>query len=535
MKSYPLYIGGRDVAGESWNYTVDAASFLDDPRAAFNLKRGLELGSREPSEDDKEIVGRCAVSTSEQNEQAVRAAYDARAEWGRTPLSVRRRFGEMFYEAVLARREELVGLLVAEGHPVRLAEWEVSGIVQGTSPDALEYMFGQMRHEYDHGSRKVIIERKPDGVVCLSPPANASGSNAALGVSALAGGNTLVVKAPRTSPLAVMFLYREIVAPLLDELGAPPGTLNLVCTGSRKVLKQWIESDLVNDVMFFGDSDTGSRIGQECYRSGKKPVLELAGNDGCVIWRDANVEMAAQALSECFYGSGQICMVPKYALVHPAVEEELVAALSEIVSDIRPGYPGDPSVLLSPVLKADRFLDFLAEAQTAGAELLAGGRRVGVDGAPSASGLFFEPTVLRVRGLEAARSLRCVQHETFFPMLPLVVPEPADDDVLLTRFIDFLNSNAYGLRNSWWAEDEKVVERVRDSVVNGGLLKINDSHLGFAPVLATHGGTGLTGGPGGELNYPILRTTHLQGISIGSGIVPFDELGRGRDQVEVET
>jgi hypothetical protein len=55
------------------------------------------------------------------------------------------------------------------------------------------------------------------------------------------------------------------------------------------------------------------------------------------------------------------------------------------------------------------------------------------------------------------------------------------------------------------------------AVVNGGLLKINDSHIGFTSYLATHGGTGLTGGPFGELNYAGLRTTHLQGICWGDG------------------
>ena len=51
-------------------------------------------------------------------------------------------------------------------------------------------------------------------------------------------------------------------------------------------------------------------------------------------------------------------------------------------------------------------------------------------------------------------------------------------------------------------------------MTNGGLLKINDSHIGFVPYLATHGGTGRTGGPFGELNYPILRTSHLHGVSV---------------------
>ncbi len=83
--------------------------------------------------------------------------------------------------------------------------------------------------------------------------------------------------------------------------------------------------------------------------------------------------------------------------------------------------------------------------------------------------------------------------------------------------IAFLNANDYGLRNSVWTGDETVARRFADGVMNGGLLKINDSHIGFESVLATHGGTGMTGGPYGELNYVGLRTSHLQGIVWGDG------------------
>jgi hypothetical protein len=58
-----------------------------------------------------------------------------------------------------------------------------------------------------------------------------------------------------------------------------------------------------------------------------------------------------------------------------------------------------------------------------------------------------------------------------------------------------------------------VIETFIGGLSNGGLLKINESHIAFLPILSTHGGTGWTGGPTGELNYAILKTTHLQGIS----------------------
>jgi acyl-CoA reductase-like NAD-dependent aldehyde dehydrogenase len=307
---------------------------------------------------------------------------------------------------------------------------------------------------------------------------------------------------------------------VLEEFGAPPGTLGIVCAEPRQVLEQWLDSPYVDDIMFFGDSARGIKFGQRCVERGKKPVLELAGNDGVLVWSDADINLAARALAECFYGSAQICMVPKYAVVHPAVADELIAALVKQVAEIRPGLPEDPEVLLTPVLKTGEFFAVLDEAIAAGAELVAGGERIDQDGLADPSGLFLQPTVLRVDGLALADDLRAVRRETFFPMLPVVVPKLADDTALFDEVLRFLNANPYGLRNSAWIGDPDLVDEFCTRMTNGGLLKVNDSHVGFVPGLATHGGTGLTGGPFGECNYPILRTSHMQGISIASAVTP---------------
>ncbi|MDQ3789186.1 MAG: aldehyde dehydrogenase, partial [Actinomycetota bacterium] len=89
----------------------------------------------------------------------------------------------------------------------------------------------------------------------------------------------------------------------------------------------------------------------------------------------------------------------------------------------------------------------------------------------------------------------------------------------------------YGLRNSLWARDERVVERFVAHTGNGGVLKVNDSHIGFLPWLPTHGGTGLTGGAFGEANYPVLRSAHLQGVSVATGVRPRDAVFRAYDQL----
>jgi acyl-CoA reductase-like NAD-dependent aldehyde dehydrogenase len=509
-----MLIDGQDDAGLGWTYVVRASALIADPERAFNLKRGLELGNIELGEiaENGDVVARCAWGDKQHNERAMAAAARASETFSRFSLSQLREIGADFHRELLAHADELVEILIVEGHPRRLAQWEVSGVVHGLDELTREWYYSQFQQSFKANGYELQLVRKPDGVVCVNPPQNAAASNSAMGSLALLAGNTLVVKVPQGTPAGVMFVYREIFQPVLKRHGAPTGTLNLISGDTQRILKQWLGSPHVDDVLFFGSSNSGLRFGSECFAAGKKPILELSGNDGFLVWRDADLDRAAQTLTECFFGSSQICMVPKYAIAHPEIAEQLIAKFVELVGAIQPGYPEDPDVVLSPVLKQDQFFDFLSEAREAGCPILTGGKRVGVDGTPDPGGFFLQPTVIRVNGLAHARELSCVREETFFPMLPIIVPSEEDSE-LLEQALRFMNTNAYGLRNSLWSSDEHVVETFIRGLSNGGLLKINDSHIGFHPILATHGGTGRTGGPTGELNYAMLRTTHLQGIS----------------------
>jgi acyl-CoA reductase-like NAD-dependent aldehyde dehydrogenase len=202
-------------------------------------------------------------------------------------------------------------------------------------------------------------------------------------------------------------------------------------------------------------------------------------------------------------------------VAHPAIAEELLARLVEVTRGIKPGYPDEPGVVLTPVLGADWFTGCLAEALAKGATLVHGGRRLEVDGTPSSTGYFVEPSIVRVDGLRDARSLSVVRDETFFPLLPVIVPEAgASDDALLEEVLSFVNGNAYGLRNSFWSTGDGTIRRFLDGVHNGGNLKINDSHAAFLPFLPNQGGPGLTGGAFGEASHPMLRTTRLQAVSV---------------------
>ncbi|MFD6337081.1 aldehyde dehydrogenase family protein [Streptomyces sp. NPDC060131] len=500
---------------------VDSDALLDDAFSTLTMKRKLESG-RIPAENlPATIVGRVARADRQTTDLAIEAAAAAAAPWAAFPPETRiEQFGTLLYRRLAEQAARITDVLVQEGHPLALARWQVSGALEVFGPESLGFYRSQMLQEYRHGEREISVRRRPDGVVCLNPPQNAPLSSALLGVTAIMAGNSLVVRAPRSAPLGVMYVLQEVVAPVLAELGAPSGTLGVVCGDPAPMLDAWLESPLVDDIMYFGSSENGMRFQERCIAAGKKPILELAGNDVVLVWKDADLDLAAEAITESFYGSGQLCMIPNQVVVHPDVSDELVALLAEKAARIRPGRSSEEGVLLTPVLRNEKFFSCLRDALDRGAELVCGGHAIQEDGTRDTAGIFLEPTVVRVRGLDEAREVQAVREETFFPLLPVIVAEPAPDEVQLERFIDFVNSNAYGLRNSAWARDPGVVDRIVTRITQGGLLKVNDSHIGFLPYLPTHGGTGLTGGVFGEANYPILRTSHIQGVSVASGARP---------------
>ncbi|MEW5251579.1 aldehyde dehydrogenase family protein [Microbulbifer sp. 2201CG32-9] len=304
---------------------------LTDTLQSLKLKRNQEKGRRDDGESHPDVAARCDITSDEQLILALESARDAFSRWSAFPMEKRLQLATRFHQEVLKRKQEFIDVLIEEGHPRKLAEWEVSGVLQSTDSASVALWRKLLLEECQIGSRDLKLMRKADGVVTLSPPQNAAASNSVGGLACLVAGNALVMKAPRSCSYGVMYVWREIVAPILEDMGAPPGTLNLVCGMSSKIIGRWMDSPLVDDIFFFGGSERGIQIGCEAVQRGKKPILELAGNDTCVIWHDADLDCAAEALTECFFGSGQICMVPKCAVIHPAIADRLIEKLLALV------------------------------------------------------------------------------------------------------------------------------------------------------------------------------------------------------------
>ncbi len=516
-KFYP-YVGDEDVDTQKYEFFPYADKFVAEFKKTREYLMQLKRG-QVPPEAHSYIYAQYAVADSDLNRAAVMSAHRAFQEFRRFSVARRRKILDDIRDLLQKEKENLIELLVIEGHPRKLAEWEYSGMLVAISRESLDHFEKEMMQSVgQHGQESIIMVRRPHGVVCVSPPRNAS-SVAFMACLALLAGNTLVIKPPLQMPISSIYMWRNIFGRVLRANGAPKGTVNVVVGNSKQFLEAWLENPCVRCIFFFGDSEMGLEVGKRVFEKGKKPILELAGNDFLVVWKDAPLEQAADSLLDAFMGSTQICMVPKKALIHEDVYARFVEIFLQKVKTLKVGLPSDPETILSPVGKIPVFYEHLEDAVKKGARMLTGGYRINHRGERDENGLYIMPTVLEVP-VERAYSMRCVAEENFFPLLPLIRVSPLSvsgknkDHNIFETMMGLLEANEYGLRISVWVRDPYYLRRFIEDTHHSGLLRINSRHINFSPYLSTNGGIGKSGGPYGEMNHVWQKTSHLQGISV---------------------
>ena len=154
-------------------------------------------------------------------------------------------------------------------------------------------------------------------------------------VPVLLAGNTLVLKPSAFTPFAAL-MFGEVA----DEIGLPPGVLNIVTGGTdvAQLLTTHADIDLVS---FTGSDTVGALIVQQAAPSLKRVVMELGGKSALIVRADADIDKAAlTAVAMMTSHAGQGCALLTRYIVHNSVRARFVAAATALLSHWTIGDPG---------------------------------------------------------------------------------------------------------------------------------------------------------------------------------------------------
>lgn len=325
----------------------------------------------------------------------------------------------------------------------------------------------------DHRGR--IVERRVAmGVVAVIVPWNYPVLLATLMIApALMAGNTVVVKLPDNSPLALALVLRKLANAL------EPGVLNVVAGSGHEVGAALTTHPRVRKVSFTGSTATGRAIMRDASVNLKNLSLELGGNDPAVVLDSATVnpQLVEELVRGAFTSTGQVCYAPKRLYVHRSRFEEFTEAFIATADALVLGDGLNPAVRMGPVNNRQQYrtvTDLIEASRGKGAVVTEVGDYLGSD--PD-DGYFIRPTV--VTGLTQDSAL--VQQEQFGPVVPILAFDDEDEAVALA------NDSEYGLAASIWSDDVEHAFEVGRRIQAGSVF-VNIHRVGASDPSMPFGG-----------------------------------------------
>ena len=290
------------------------------------------------------MVGYAGAASEEQARAAVAAAHDAFPAWAALDAHDRAARVKASLGALAADNDERVELLSRENGKVR-SECEIEmHVIEARFELAagLADVVAGVR-ELPAPPYRTQVMHLPLGVVSLIVPFNWPLAILAASLpQALVAGNTVVVKAPPTTPLSFVRTVELIAAEL------PPGVLNVVSGHDAVLGPVLIQDPRVRKVGFTGSVGAGKRIMAMCADNLTRVLLELGGNDPALVLEDAVIDEGAigKLYVGAFLTTGQVCMAMKRLYVHRSHYDAVVEGLSGAVGaqKIGPGLHADATM-----------------------------------------------------------------------------------------------------------------------------------------------------------------------------------------------
>ncbi|MDD5025892.1 MAG: aldehyde dehydrogenase family protein [Candidatus Peribacteraceae bacterium] len=301
--------------------------------------------------------------------------------------------------------------------------------------------------------RVAFTIREPAGLILAITPFNHPMNQVAHKIGpAIAMNNTVLLKPSLKTPLSAIRLTE-----ILLEAGLPPRMLSVLTLDVMEHARFLLSHPAIDMVCFTGSTESGEKVLKET--GVKKTLMELGGNDVCILCEDADVSSLIDMILIGGLGnSGQRCTSIKRLLCHRSIADVVATSLGEAVSRLCAGDPLREDTDIGTVIDEEAAMTIERRIQQAcamGAKLLIGGRR---------KGALIEPTLVDY----IRPDMELVQKETFGPVIPLIRFDSDDEAIRMC------NDTPFGLQSGVCTNDLRRAMRYVQGI-RAGAVHVNQA------------------------------------------------------------
>ncbi len=247
---------------------------------------------------------------------------------------------------------------------------------------------------------------------------------------------------------------------MIDQVGLPPGVINLV-NGGKQTVDAILEHQRIRGVSFVGSTPVARYIYATAAANGKRVQCQGGAKNHIVVLPDTDMEMTTRMVSDSAFGcAGQRCLAASVAVTVGEAQKSFRDAIIDTARSLRVGHGLEEGVQMGPVItlqSKDRIENAIAHGVSLGATAVLDGRGARISGYEQGS--FVNPTVLD----GVPRDSDLMTTEIFGPVLSLVHAKDLDDA------IQIIANSPFGNASSLFTSDGEAARRFRHEVPTGNV------------------------------------------------------------------
>ncbi|MGJ8549200.1 NAD-dependent succinate-semialdehyde dehydrogenase [Winogradskyella wichelsiae] len=204
---------------------------------------------------------------------------------------------------------------------------------------------------------------------------------------------------------------------LFRDAGFPEGCFQTLIT-DHKTIETIMSNDIVKAVSLTGSEKAGRKIAELAGKNLKPSLLELGGNNACIILEDADLDKHIGTMVKArMQNAGQSCIAAKRFIVVEAIYDQFLEKFTTKVKSLKLGNPMEEGTTVSCLAREDLAETLEQQVKKSidlGAKVFYGNKR---------DGAFYEPTILT----EVTPKMPVFKEETFGPIAAIIKVKNEDE------------------------------------------------------------------------------------------------------------